>query len=183
MKIAVSARGESLQAELDPSFGRSAGFVVYDTTTQATSFLDNSKQQNLPQGAGIQTAQMLSAAGVDVLITGQVGPKAMQALSPSKIQLYASSERTVQEAIDAWHNGQLTPITDGSGQTGPGTDQGMGGGGGLQGRGPDQGGRGMGGGARGRGPGQGGRGMGGGGRGRGPGQGGRGMGGGGRGRA
>ena len=176
MKIAVSARGQSPQDPLEPSFGRCAGFVVFDTNTQTSSFLDNSPQQDLAQGAGIQTAQMVSQAGVDVLISGRIGPKALQALGQSRIQLFASSAATVQEAIDAFQRNELSPISTETGQ--PGAGQGMGGGGGL-GRGPDQGGRGMGGGARGRGPGQGGQGLGGGAKGKGPGQGGRGKGGGG----
>ena len=177
MKIAVSSKGQSVQDPLDPSFGRCSGFVVYDSDNESYSFLDNSRQQNLPQGAGIQTAQMLSQSGVDVLISGQVGPKAMEALSNTRIQIFSSSAQTVQEAINAWQENALQPVAAPAGQ--PGAGQGLGGGGGKRGRGPDQGGRGMGGGARGRGPGQGGQGLGGGGKGKGPGQGGRGMGGGG----
>lgn len=175
MKIAVSSKGKSLNDALDPGFGRCAGFVVYDSNSQSTSFLDNSKQQNLSQGAGIQTAQLLSAEEIDVLITGQLGPKAMQALNQTYIQIFATSAGTVQEAIEAWQRNELQPVSSPSGQ--PGAGQGKGGGGGKRGRGPAQGGRGMGGGARGRGPGQGGQGLGGGGKGKGPGQGGQGEGG------
>jgi predicted Fe-Mo cluster-binding NifX family protein len=175
MKIAVSSTGQSLQDPLDPRFGRCVGFIIYDSSSQATSFLSNSQQQNLPGGAGIQTAKMIADAGVDVLITGQMGPKAIQALSQTDIQVFSSTEGTIQEAIEAWQKGQLQPLSTAAGQ--PGLGMGMGGGGGKRGRGPGQGGRGMGGGARGRGPGQGGQGLGGGGQGKGPGQGGRGMGG------
>lgn len=181
MKIAVSAKGPTLQDQVDPSFGRCPGFVVYDSDTQTSTYLDNSQNQNLSQGAGIQTAQLVTGAGADVIISGQIGPKALEALSHAQVQLFATSAKTVQEAIQAWERNELQPISlSGGGQ--PGSGQGMGRGGGGRGRGPDQGGRGMGGGARGRGPGQGGQGMGGGGKGKGPAQGGRGQGGGGRGR-
>jgi len=177
MKIAVSAKGPSLQDLLDPSFGRCIGFVIYDETSQTTSFLDNSRQKDLPQAAGTQAAQMLSETGVDVLITGQIGPKAMQVLSQASIQLFSSPAVTIQEAIESWQRNELIAFSTATGQTGSGQGKG----GGRRGRGPDQGGRGMGGGAKGRGPGQGGQGLGGGGKGKGPGQGGRGKGGGGRG--
>lgn len=179
MKIAVSSQGKTLQDTFDPSFGRCFGFILYDTESQSVSFVDNSQNQNVAQGAGIQAAQAVSASGADVLITGQVGPNAMQALSHSQMKIFASSARTVQEAIQAWEKNELQPITSASGGQGAG-GQGMGRGGGGKGRGPDQGGRGMGGGARGRGPAQGGQGLGGGAQGKGPGQGGRGRGGGGR---
>ncbi len=183
MKIAVSAQESTLESLVDPRFGRTSGFVLYDTETRQTSFLNNSNQQGLAQGAGIQTAQMITEAGTDVLITGQIGPKAMQALSQTNIQLFAcSGGTTVNEALEAWQANRLQPIApESAGQpTGTVGGSGMGGGGGGLGRGPSQGGRGMGGGARGRGPDQGGRGMGGGARGKGMGQGGRGAGGGGR---
>ncbi len=179
MKIAVSSQDSSLDSLVDPRFGRTSGFVLYDTETGHTSLLNNSNQQGLAQGAGIQTAQMITDAGADILITGQIGPKAMQALSQTNIKIFACSGGTVNEAIQAFQANRLQPIApDSTGQT-PGTagGRGMGGGGGGLGRGPSQGGRGMGGGARGRGPSQGGRGMGGGARGQGPGQGGRGKGG------
>jgi predicted Fe-Mo cluster-binding NifX family protein len=163
MKIAVSSKGQSLQDGLDPSFGRCPGFVVFDTDTQNTSFLDNSRQQDLAQGAGIQAAQMVSNAGVDVLISGKIGPKAMEALSQSRMQIFSSSAATVHEAIEAWQRNALSPVSTATGQ--PGGGQGMGGSGGGRGRGPAQGGQGMGGGAKGKGPGQGGRGKGGGGKG------------------
>jgi predicted Fe-Mo cluster-binding NifX family protein len=164
MKIAVSAQESSLDSQVDPRFGRTKGFVLYDTETDQTSFLNNADQQNLAQGAGIQTAQMIHDAGTDILITGQIGPKAMQALSQTPIKLYACPNGTVREAIDAWQANQLQPIIpDAAGPaSGAGGGRGMGGGGGGLGRGPAQGGRGMGGGARGQGPGMGGRGMGGG---------------------
>lgn len=160
MKIAVSSRGQTLQDQLGHSFGRCTGFVVYDTDTKTSSFLDNSRQQDQGQGAGIQTVKMLSAAGIDVVITGQLGPNAMQALNQTQIQAFSSSVGTVQEAIEAWQRNELQHISSPSGQ--PGAGRGMGGGGGKRGRGPEQGGQGRGGGARGRGPEQGGRGQGGG---------------------
>ena len=181
MKIAVSSKGKGLQDQFDSSFGRCSGFVVYDTESQTSSFVDNSQNQGLAQGAGVQAAQAVSSSGADVLITGQVGPNAMQALSRSQMQIFATSAQTVQEAIQAWERGDLKPVPAASGSSPAGGGQGLGRGGGGKGRGPDQGGRGMGGGARGRGPGQGGQGKGGGARGKGPGQGGRGQGGGGRG--
>ncbi|MGM0452311.1 MAG: NifB/NifX family molybdenum-iron cluster-binding protein [Thermodesulfobacteriota bacterium] len=177
MKIAVSAKGRSLDDALDPSFGRCAGFVVYDSESRTHSFLDNSPQQNLTQGAGIETLKMLNDSGVDVIISGQIGPKVMQVLRQTRIEVFTCTAQTVGEAIESWQRNALLPVSSAAAQ--PGAGQGKGGGGGKRGRGPGQGGRGMGGGARGRGPGQGGQGKGGGGKGKGPTQGGRGKSGGG----
>ncbi len=162
MKIAVSSRGSGLDSEVDPRFGRTSGFVCFDTETGETSFLDNAANQAKAQGAGIATAQMLSRSGVHVLITGQLGPKAAQALNYSNIAVYACQMGTVQQALEALKQSRLSHLTPEQTESGPGKMGGRGMGGGGRGRGPSSGGQGLGGGGRGRGPDQGGRGQGGG---------------------
>ncbi|WP_243544185.1 NifB/NifX family molybdenum-iron cluster-binding protein [Pseudodesulfovibrio tunisiensis] len=189
MKIAVSVQGTGPADPVDPRFGRCSGLVVFDTETGQHVYVDNSGNMSLAQGAGIQTAQLAADNGANVVISGQVGPKAQNALEQAGIAIYQTQAATVREAIDEYlgnapasAGSNATPANAGQGfGAGQGMGQGMGGGG----RGMGGGGRGMGGG--GRGMGGGGRGMGGGGRGmggggRGMGGGGRGMGGGGRGR-
>jgi len=146
MKITVSARGKTLDSDMDPRFGRSAGFVLFDTETGQTVYLDNSAQLGLAQGTGIKAAQMIADAGTDVLITGQMGPKAAQVLSRSGIKLYVGTGGTVQEAIQALERNELRELAGDMLQAGPGKmgGRGMGGGG----RGMGGGGRGMGGGGR-----------------------------------
>lgn len=161
MKISVSATGESLDSDVDPRFGRTSGFVLFDSGTEDVAYLDNSAQQDLTQGTGIKAAQMIAKAGTEVLITGQLGPNAAQLLAKSGIKIYACTSGTVREAIQALQEDRLKELGDDAVQTGPGKRGGRGMGGGGRGRGPSQGGRGQGGGARGRGPGQGGRGRGG----------------------
>ena len=138
MKIAVSASGNNLESQLNPRFGRSSGFIVYDTKTEETLFLDNSDNLSLPQGAGIKTAKMIADAGAEILITGQLGPKAAQALSRSKIRIYYCTAGTVGEAVKAFQENRLEELTSDKIQAGPGK----------------MGGRGMGGGGRGQGPGR-----------------------------
>jgi predicted Fe-Mo cluster-binding NifX family protein len=173
MKIAISAAGKSLDSPFEPRFGRSPGFVIIDTETDQVKYLDNSASQNLPQGAGIQSAQMIMDSGAQVLITGNIGPKASQALENSNLEIFSCEAGTVSEAIQFFKSRHTSSETR-SMSIGSRTQEGQSMG--KAGRGIGGGGRGMGGGARGRGPGQGGRGMGGGSRGRGPGQGGRGTG-------
>ena len=170
MKIAISAQHEGLDSPFEPRFGRVPGFVLFDTETEATAFLDNAKHQDLTQGAGIKTAQALAKQGVDVLLTGNIGPKAMQALSKSSIEIRQTKGSTVGEVLSSYLSGRAGVHPGAPGERrAAGADEGKGieggtGRGGGRGRGPLQGGRGMGGGARGKGPGKGGRGMGGGGR-------------------
>ncbi|WP_373501754.1 NifB/NifX family molybdenum-iron cluster-binding protein [Desulfococcus sp.] len=147
MKIAISTSGKTLDSDVEPRFGRSPGFILFDTDTQNVQYLDNAAQQNLSQGAGIQTAQMIAEAGTQVVITGQVGPKAAQVLDQSKIKIHACAGGTVREALKALDENALKAFSlDDAAQVVPNKpgDQDMGGVG--RGRGPGQGGRGMGGG-------------------------------------
>jgi predicted Fe-Mo cluster-binding NifX family protein len=152
MKIAVSAKGTSVDSEVDSRFGRTIGFILFDTETGSSTYLDNSAHRDLSQSTGIQTAQMIVEAGTEVLISGQIGPKASKVLSRTGIKSYVCSSGTVKEAIQALENNELKERTVDEVQSGPGKMGGRGMGGGKRGRGPSQGGQGMGGGARGQGP-------------------------------
>lgn len=149
MKIVVSARGESLDSELDPRFGRAAGFVRFDSETGSADYLDNSAQQDSTRGTGVEAARMIAEAGAEALITGQLGPNAAQVLGKSGVKIYACSRGTVREAIQALQENGLEELGEEDVRPGPGKLGGRGMGGGGRGRGPSQGGRGRGGGGKG----------------------------------
>ena len=86
-KVAVSSEGPSLDDMVDPRFGRAGGFVIVNPETMETSYLDNGASQTMAQGAGIETAERMSAAGVTVVLSGYVGPKAFEALKAAGIKV------------------------------------------------------------------------------------------------
>ena len=194
MKIAVTAKGKTLDDQVDPRFGRCQYFLVVDTDTLNTEPIENPNVA-LGGGAGIQSAQLMAEHDVKVVLTGNCGPNAHQTLSAADIEVVVGVSGTVREAVKQFTSGALsstqkpnvashfgmaaaadvpTPASSTQptpAQTRPGRTGGMGMGRGMGGGGAAGSGRGMGGG---RGGGGGGRGMGGGGGGRGGG--GRGMG-------
>jgi predicted Fe-Mo cluster-binding NifX family protein len=131
MKISVSAKGKSLDSDVDPRFGGSNGFVVFDSETENAGYLDNSIQRDLAQGRGIKTAQMIAEAGSDTLICGQIGPKAAQVLSKSGIKTYVCTGGTVREAIQALQRKELSQLSSNAIQRGPAKMGGSGMGGGA----------------------------------------------------
>jgi predicted Fe-Mo cluster-binding NifX family protein len=135
MKIAVSAMGTDLESPVNPRFGRSSGFVVYDTQNRQAQYLDNSANLSLQQGAGIKAAKMIADSGAEVLIAGQLGPKAAQALERAKIRVYHCSSGSVGEAIEQFQANQLKPLSGDQVQAGPGKMGGRGRGGGGRGMG------------------------------------------------
>lgn len=107
MKIAVTAQGKTLESKVDPRFGRAAGFVITDENGEHAEYADNAQNLNAPSGAGIQAAQNIIDQNVDVLITGNCGPKAFSVLSQGEIEVYTGASGTIKEAVEAYGRGDL----------------------------------------------------------------------------
>ncbi len=98
VKICITSQGNDLDAQVDPRFGRCRYFIIVDSETMQFKAIEN-KGVNESGGAGISSAQLLINEGVDVLITGDVGPNASQALSSSQIKIITGASGTVREAL------------------------------------------------------------------------------------
>lgn len=108
-KIAVSSEGPHLDDRVDPRFGRAAGFIVVDPQDMTFEFIDNGASQVMARGAGIQAAEIISRAGVDMVLTGFVGPKAFEALKAAGIGVGQDVDKlTVREAVTRFANGSVT---------------------------------------------------------------------------
>lgn len=107
MNIAITSKGQTLESEIDPRFGRAATFIIYDTETGEFAAMDNAQNLNASQGAGIQAAQNVINTGSKVLLTGHCGPKAFRTLAAGEVDIYANVEGTVKEAIEKFKAGEL----------------------------------------------------------------------------
>lgn len=106
-KIAVSAVNPSLDALVDPRFGRCAYFLIVDPDTLKYEAIPNTSQ-NAAHGAGIQAAQIVSNRGVEAVLTGNIGPNAYQAISAGGIKIFTGVSSTVKEAVARYAKGELT---------------------------------------------------------------------------
>jgi predicted Fe-Mo cluster-binding NifX family protein len=104
MKIAVSATAPSLDAEVDPRFGRCQYFIIVDPQSMEFEAVDNSNAM-AAGGAGISTAQMIASKGVEVVLTGNCGPNAYQTLSAAGIQVITGVSGKIKDAIEAFKAG------------------------------------------------------------------------------
>lgn len=107
MKIAVTSTGKSLDAPLDPRFGRAAYILVVDLGTLAFEVIDNDANVNAFKGAGIQAASSVSQKGASVLLTGYCGPNAFKTLSAAEIKVVQNLAGTVKEAVALFKCGKL----------------------------------------------------------------------------
>ena len=106
MKIAVTAKGRDLDAEVDPRFGRAAYILVIDTESMEFEVLDNQANINALKGAGIQAATMVSGKGAQVLLTGYCGPNAIRTLNAAKVKVAADVSGKVRDAVEAFNQGK-----------------------------------------------------------------------------
>ena len=109
MKIAVSAKGNTMDSLMDQRFGRAASFILVDTQTMNFEALNNVGAA-ASGGAGIAAAQMVAEKDVKAIITGNVGPNAMNVLKAAKIEIYKGSEDTVQKNVEFFKTGLLEKI-------------------------------------------------------------------------
>jgi len=127
LRIVVSASSGGLDAAVDPRFGRCPYFVIVDTETMRTEVVPN-ESGNTAHGAGIQAAQTVVGQGVQVVLTGNIGPNAYQALSAAGIKIVTGATGTVREAIMRYKKGELkeTSSPNVGGHFGVGRGRGMG---------------------------------------------------------
>ena len=112
-KIAISSEGPTLEDWVDPRFGRAGGFVVVELPERKLDYIDNGASQMMAMGAGIETAERMAAAGVEVVLSGYVGPKAFDALTAAGIKICQDVEGiTIGEAIENYVAGKYPFATE-----------------------------------------------------------------------
>ena len=110
MKIAVTAREKDLNSAIDPRFGRCFYFMLVDLKSNETEIIDN-LGEDVSGGAGIQAAQKLVKKNIEAVITGSVGPNAMEILQAAGIKVYQAVESNVRENLTKFQAGELNLIT------------------------------------------------------------------------
>jgi len=103
-RVAVTAVAPSLDADVDPRFGRCRYFIIVETKGDKFEVVENADPE--PGQAGKQAVQLIAAKGVRVLLTGQCGPGASAALAAAGIRVVPGCSGTVRSAIAKFRSGQ-----------------------------------------------------------------------------
>ncbi|MEN8188249.1 MAG: NifB/NifX family molybdenum-iron cluster-binding protein [Thermodesulfobacteriota bacterium] len=100
MKILITSTGPNLDAMVDPRFGRTAWFLIIDSETgELLEAIDNQAGQDAAQGAGISAAAMVADKGVKRIYTGRLGPKAMDVINRSGIDVIDGISGSVGQVL------------------------------------------------------------------------------------
>ena len=108
MKICITAQGETLDASIDPRFGRCQFFIFADTETEEFEAIKNPNIESMG-GAGIQSGQLVAEKEVKAVLTGNVGPNAFETLKAAGIDVITGVSGTIQESIEKYARGELRP--------------------------------------------------------------------------
>lgn len=109
MKLVFTAKGTEWDSPMDPRFGRTQFFFVYDEESGEILTHDNTAIENEAHGAGPKTAQKLAEFGAQVLVTGNgPGGNAAAVLKAAGTEVYVGAgEMTIREAYDAFKKDDL----------------------------------------------------------------------------
>ncbi|MFC1864740.1 NifB/NifX family molybdenum-iron cluster-binding protein [Chloroflexota bacterium] len=110
MRIAVSASEPTLDAEVDPRFGRCRYFIIVDPDSMEFETVENSGAL-AGGGAGIATAQMIADKGTEAVLTGNCGPNAFQVLSTAGIKVVTGVSGKVRDTVQDYKAGSLQPTS------------------------------------------------------------------------
>jgi len=106
MKIAISSQGKTLNSDTDPRFGRCQYFLIVDSETMKFAAHDNQAAMQRG-GAGPMAVKAISELGAEILITGDVGPNAFDALKAAGIKAFIGASGSVSQAVQQWKDGKL----------------------------------------------------------------------------
>jgi len=109
MKILLGSKTNTVGSDVDNRFGRAEYYAIYDTDSKEYTFVDNSAKDGA-HGAGPKAAQIAIDLGVDVIITGNLGPRALAVVENTDIKSYRISGVTLEENIENYLNDKLEPI-------------------------------------------------------------------------
>ena len=100
MRIVISSTGQTADDKVDMRFGRCRYFVLVETQDNRIVNISSFDNQGAIQGhgAGIKAAQQVGDLKPDAIITGNLGPKASDAISQLGIEVYQGSGR-IEDAV------------------------------------------------------------------------------------
>ncbi|MDI9472740.1 MAG: dinitrogenase iron-molybdenum cofactor biosynthesis protein [Tissierellia bacterium] len=111
MKIVIPTEIKTLDANVCPSFGRAPYFLIYDTQTKESVYLDNTAAASAG-GAGIKAAQIVLDSKAEVLLAPRLGENAAQVLIEAEIKILKTKDGTIKENIDAFLSDELAPLQE-----------------------------------------------------------------------
>ena len=111
MKIAIPADENATGTDVCISFGRTPYFMIYDTDSKASAFLENTAAAS-EGGAGIKAAQIIVDSKAAILLTPRCGENAAEVLKAANVQIYKTVTGSAMDNMEAFLNGKLSLLNE-----------------------------------------------------------------------
>ncbi|HZX20755.1 MAG TPA: NifB/NifX family molybdenum-iron cluster-binding protein [Clostridia bacterium] len=111
MKIVIPVDEKDIEANVCESFGRTPYYLIYDTETKESEFVDNSAATSAG-GAGIRAAQAVVDTKASVLLTPRCGENAAEVLEAAGIKIYKTEGTSIKGNIDTFVEGKLSLLNE-----------------------------------------------------------------------
>ena len=110
MKVCIPSMGDKgLDEQVGEHFGRVPIYTIYDSETKDVKIVPNDSSHT---GGTGYPAQNIAKLGVDIMLCGGLGKRAITMFEEAGIMVYMGATGTVKDAIGAWEKEALTPATD-----------------------------------------------------------------------
>ncbi len=109
MKICFTAQGKDMSDGLDPRFGRCKYFIIVNSENDEYEVLENEGGMSA-HGAGVAAAQQIVNEGVQVVVTGNIGPNANNIISTANINVYKGINDSVKSNLDLYKQNKLVEL-------------------------------------------------------------------------
>lgn len=110
MRIGFPSMGErGLDETLGQHFGMVPFYTVVDTESNDIMVVPNTSSHRGGQG---YPPELLHAAGVDILVCGGLGHRAVQRFEELGIRVFVQASGSVRDALDQYNEGRLPEASD-----------------------------------------------------------------------
>ncbi|MFO7990808.1 MAG: NifB/NifX family molybdenum-iron cluster-binding protein [Thermoplasmata archaeon] len=105
MRIAIPTDGQQgMEDSISNHFGRCPTFTIYDTDTKEVEVILNTSEH---MGGSGKPPELLSQQHIDVMITSNLGRRAVTMFKEFGIQVYCGARGTAKDAVESWRRGEL----------------------------------------------------------------------------
>jgi len=111
MKIVIPVDEKTLESDVCASFGRTPYFLIHDTETKESVFIDNSAAASTG-GAGIKAAQTIVDNKANVLLAPRCGENAADVLKSADIKIFKTTSASAKGNIDDFIDGKLSLLDE-----------------------------------------------------------------------
>ena len=111
IKVGISSVGKDMDSQVSDVFGRCAYFIIAeieDKKAQKVEAIENTSSGQVG-GAGVSTAKTVAEKEVNAVITGNMGPRALDVLKQFNIKMYKGSG-LVKDVLQEFIDGKLEEI-------------------------------------------------------------------------